>query len=216
IVELLLGKGSCVTGVARRAAVLAGENYQHCSIDFSQVAELEKRFRDLLKTQPRWDGLICAAGYGQFAKLEQFSFQQMQQMMNVNFMAHALLVKLMLANMKKNKSGHIVFIGSEAALEGGKEGAMYCASKFALRGLAQSLREECAKSGVNITVINPGMVKTPFFDTLNFRPGASPENYILPEDVALTVQQVLAMRPGTNIDEINLSPLKHVIDFDSR
>jgi len=215
ITQQLLNQGELVTGIARRTEkTFDCENYSGFSLDFEKQTDLESGFKNILKSQDSWDGLICAAGYGQFSFIEQFSFAQMQNIMNVNFMAHALLVKLMLPCLKKNKKGHVVFIGSESALEGGKNGAMYCASKFAIRGFAQALREECAKSGINISVVNPGMVKTPFFESLNFRPGNAEENYIEPGDVASTVQSILSMRAGTNIDEVNLSPLKHVIDFD--
>lgn len=215
ICKSLLVQGHQVTGIARRiASELQDERFYAVTMDFTNSNTLEEKFKSVLKTQPKWDGLICAAGYGQFAFIEQFSYQQMQTMMNVNFMAHALLVKLILPGLKQQKQGNVIFIGSESALEGGKNGAMYCASKFAIRGFAQALRAECARSGVNINLINPGMVKTPFFDKLDFRPGNAEENYLEADDVANMVCHILSMRKGSNIDEINLSPLKHVIQFD--
>ncbi len=115
--------------------------------------------------------------------------------------------------MKRQGQGNLVFIGSEAALSGSRKGAVYCATKFALRGFAQSLREECSNSGIRSTIVNPGMVKTGFFDNLSFEPGDAEENYILPQDVADAVLTILSARPGTCFDEINLSPLKKVIKF---
>ena len=115
--------------------------------------------------------------------------------------------------MKQRGSGNIVFMGSEAALAGGKRGAVYSAAKFGLRGLAQALRQECAASGLRVSIINPGMVQTEFFNELDFRPGESSNNYILPDDVALAVQMILEARQGTVFDEINLSPQKKVIRF---
>ena len=111
--------------------------------------------------------------------------------------------------------GNLVFIGSEAALQGKRKGAIYCASKFALRGFAQALRQECSRSGVAVSLINPGMVQTPFFDRLDFAPGGDETNYILPQDVAQSVAMVLASRAGTVFDEIHLTPLKHVVQFHS-
>ena len=61
------------------------------------------------------------------------------------------------------KHGHIIVLGSEAALRGAKKGSIYAASKFALRGFLQALREEVSSSGIRITLINPGMVRTTFF-----------------------------------------------------
>jgi hypothetical protein len=60
------------------------------------------------------------------------------------------------------------------------------------------------------------MVKTPFFDDLSFKPGEAPENYLEAADVAEVVKLILYSRPGTVFDEINLSPLKKVIDFKSK
>ena len=104
-------------------------------------------------------------------------------------------------------------MGSEAAVSGGKKGAVYSATKFAVRGLAQSLREECAGSGVRVGIVNPGMVNTGFFDRLNFRPGNAPGDHLTPEDVADAVWLMLSARAGAVIDEINLSPQKKVIQF---
>jgi NADP-dependent 3-hydroxy acid dehydrogenase YdfG len=80
-----------------------------------------------------------------------------------------------------------------------------------MRGFAQALREECGGNGVRVGIVNPGMVKTPFFDTLDFAPGASAENYIEAADVASAIVWMLNSRAETVIEEINLSPLKKVI-----
>ena len=108
--------------------------------------------------------MISCCGYGHFAELEQFSFAAMQKMMNVNFLSQALLVKTFIADLKKRQNAKIIFIGSECSLSGQKKGSMYCASKFALRGFSQSLRQECRGSNVAVSLINPGMVDTAFFD----------------------------------------------------
>ena len=112
--------------------------------------------------------------------------------------------------MKRARHGHLIFTGSEAALTGTQKGSLYCAAKFALRGFAQALRAETARSGLRVTLINPGMVQSPFFDELDFQPGKDADNYILPEDVAEVITQALMARDGTVIDEINLSPQKKV------
>ena len=58
-------------------------------------------------------------------------------------------------------------MGSEAALAGTRKGSLYCTAKFGLRGLAQSLRSECGHA-IRVSLINPGMVRTPFFDDQGF------------------------------------------------
>ncbi len=213
IVAMLLEQSANVFGLSRSTGAINHENYRHDNIDFNQTKELEGKLKAYIKTIDKIDGIICSAGVGRFGGIEQFSFAQMQSMMNVNFLSQACLVRLVLPKIKQHDRGDIIFIGSEAALEGGKNGAMYCASKFAVRGFTQALREECSKSGVRVSLINPGMVKTHFFDDLSFEPGGNEDNYIEPHDVAECIKLILSSRPGTSFDEINLSPLKKVIKF---
>ncbi|MGB1719180.1 MAG: SDR family oxidoreductase, partial [Candidatus Latescibacterota bacterium] len=114
---------------------------------------------------------------------------------------------------KKRRAGRIVLLGSEAALRGTQKGTIYCAAKFALRGFAQALREETARHGIAVTLVNPGMVRTPFFDELSFSPNRDDSCAIEPTDVAQAIHDILQARSGTVFDEINLSPQKRVIDF---
>ncbi len=214
IAELLLSLEANVIGIGRNAELISGQDrFSVIKVDFSTPKSYEALLKSRMQNISNIDGCICAAGVGRFGALEQFSFAQMQSMMHINFMAHAWLLRCVLPRLKKQKSGDVVIIGSEASIGAGKNGAMYCASKFALRGLAQSLREECSKRGVRINLINPGMVKTPFFDDLSFSPGDDVDNYLTPEDVAKAVRLILTSPSSVVFDEINLSPLKKVINF---
>jgi len=214
ISERLLKLNANVIGVSRHVKPIEGQDrFKAVNVNFEKPANYENPLKALIKNTEEIDGCICAAGIGRFGGLEQFSFAQMQNIMHINFTAHALLIRYVLPKLKLQKQGDVIFIGSESALDGGKNGAMYCASKFALRGLALSLREECSKSGVRISLINPGMVKTPFFEDLSFAPGDDEENHLVAEDVANAAQLILTSRQGTVFDEINLSPLKKVINF---
>jgi short-subunit dehydrogenase len=107
----------------------------------------------------------------------------------------------------------LIYLGSEAALNGAKKGSVYSASKFALRGFAQSIREETAKNNIAVTILNPGMIRGKFFDNKNFRPGKDEENAIKASDVAKLISFILEDRKGMILDEINLSQTKKVIDF---
>lgn len=164
-----------------------------------------------MKDEPAIDGVVCCAGSGRFGSLEEFSYTQISSLLDLNLTSHIYLVRALLPGMKKRATGDIVFMGSESARSGGKRGAVYSAAKFGLRGLAQSLRQECAASGIRVSIVNPGMVKTAFFDELDFQHGDEPDNYILPEDVASAVLTIIEARAGTVFDEINLSPQKKVV-----
>ena len=142
--------------------------------------------------------------------LEQLSVKDIRLVMDTNLTSQIIVTKAFLPLLKKQGEGDILFMGSEAALKGARQGSIYCASKFAVRGFSQALRDECGKSGVRVTLINPGAVRTPFFEKLQFEPGPAPENAIEPEDISGAISMVLAARQGTVFDEITLSPRNHV------
>jgi 3-hydroxy acid dehydrogenase/malonic semialdehyde reductase len=213
--RLLLEHGFRIVGLARdfSKSSLESENFRAVSMDLSRLDELPERLATLIKHEPAIDGVICCAGSGRFGSLEEFSYAQIDALLGLNLTSQIYLVRALIPGMKQRATGDIVFIGSESARAGGKRGAVYSAAKFGLRGLAQSLRQECASNGIRVSIVNPGMVKTAFFDELEFRHGGEPDNYILPEDVAAAVLSILEARCGTVFDEINLSPQKNVVRF---
>lgn len=211
IANQLLSENHRVIGLSRSIDSISQESLAAYSVDFSKLAELEKNLKKIEKEQPHIDAIVCSAGYGQFSEIEQFSLEQMQRMLNVNFLNQALLVKTFLPHFKKKQNGKIILLGSECAHEGQKKGAMYCASKFALRGFAQSIRKESASSNITVTLINPGMVNTPFFDDLMFRPEEGSEFAIQPEQIAKLVSLLIAEEHNCVYEEINLQPMKKVL-----
>jgi short-subunit dehydrogenase len=215
ITQRLLQGGAEIIGIGRDFSNWNGipEGLSPVELDLSQLDSLPQQLKTISSEHPAIDGIVCCAGFGRFGSLEEFSPQQIRELIDLNLTSQILLTRTFLPQLKNRGQGDLIFMGSEAALTGGRRGAVYCATKFGLRGLAQSLREECAGSGIRISIINPGMVKTGFFDNLTFRPGEAEENYLLPEDVAEAVYGVLTARPGTCFDEINLSPLKKVVQF---
>lgn len=209
----LLEQGYRVLGIARNfdRASIGHKNFSAESLDMSDMDNLPDQIAELVaRIDIPVKALINNAGLGKMGFLEQLSIRDMRSLMDVNFMSHVIVTKAFLPTLKKQGYGDIVFTGSEAALKGSRQGSIYCASKFAIRGFAQALREECGKSGVRVTLINPGAVRTPFFDDLHFEPGAEPENAIEAEDIAKMLLTVIEARPGTVFEEITLSPLNHV------
>ena len=219
ITQALLASQHHVTGLARNfpselTGELSAQAFFHAErIDLSDLSALPDTLKSLCQRYPTIDGLILNAGQGQFGSLEEFSYAQIKALIDLNFTAQAFICRAFLPMLKRRGGGDIVFIGSEAALWGGRRGAVYSASKAALRGFAQALREECGRANVRVCVINPGMVRTAFFDELAFQPGPDLTHAIHPETVAAAVVQVLNAPPGTVFDEINLSPLKKVLQF---
>ncbi|MGK5595375.1 MAG: SDR family oxidoreductase [Parachlamydiaceae bacterium] len=209
----LLANQHRVLGISRTPPPIHDQNFAYQQADFSKLSKDIHFFDHLVKKYPYINTLICNAGIGRFAHLEEFSYPQMKEIFEINFLAHAYLVRAYLPLFKKRASGKIVFIGSEAALKGQKKGALYCASKFALRGFAQALREECSSQGIAISIVNPGMIANSFYDNLYFRPGSESSEHLTSEDVVQAILYLLHARSGCVVDEINLSPQKKKISF---
>ncbi len=214
IAERLLAAGVSLVGIGRDFSAWPQiPRFTPIELDLAQLAALPAALKQIGRRHPAIDAVICNAGYGRFGALEQFSAAQIQQMIELNLTQHILVARHFLPLLKRRGFGDLLFMGSEAAVSGGRNGALYSACKFALRGLAQSLREECAASGVRVSLINPGMVDTGFFDHLDFRPGEQAQQHLRAADIAEAVRMALTAPPGTVYDEINLSPLKSVINF---
>ena len=138
---------------------------------------------------------------------------QIDQAIRVNLTSALVLSRLIVPEFRRKKQGRIIFIGSESAISAGKKGAVYSAAKFGLRGFCQALREDCGNDGISISLINPGMVRSPFFDQLSFAPAPNSENAIEVEDIARLILQIMQSNRDIVFDEINLSPRVKSIDF---
>ena len=214
IAKNLIAEGYRVTGISRRGDVreLTDPQFTPLSLDLTDTGAIENAFAGQLAKQT-FDCFIHAAGAGHFGSIEQFSTAQINASIQLNLLSAMILCRSLVPGMRRRHRGRVVFIGSESALSAGKKGSLYSAAKFGLRGFSQALREDCASDGILVSLVNPGMVRSPFFDQQSFAPGSQPENAISPEDVASLVMEVLKTDPNLVVDEINLSPRVKSIDF---
>lgn len=212
LAEKMLEQGVFVTGVARGFAKLSDRpvdiDMLQCCVDLSDIDRLAARLTDDAGLNKAFDVLVLNAGYGRFGGIEQFSHKQIRHLVDTNLVSNLFLIKHFLPKMKVNGGGDIVLIGSESALQGGKSGAVYCATKFALRGLAQSLRADCSTANIRVILINPGAVDSDFFDDLNFKPQDGSDFVIPAESVATAILNALNQPRNVVCDEINLQPIK--------
>ena len=211
----LLDLGAKVIGIARNhdRSKLDNKNYITYKCDVSAHQELEIVLKQVLKKHPQINCLISNAGYGDFGPLENFSTLQIDNFIATNLTSHLVITKFLLSHFKRIKIGDIIFIGSEAGLIGTKNGSLYCAAKFALRGFSQALIKDVTNKNIRVSIINPGMVKTNFFENLNFEPGIEEANSICIKDISSTVAYILSLNRKTIVDEINLSPANRSIKF---
>ena len=211
----LLKSGAKVIGLARNHSKFNPEtkNYIKYKTDFSNEEILLNTIAKIIKEHKDLDCLVSNAGFGKFGTLETFSSKEINDFIFTNLTSHMILTNKILPHLKKIRKGNIIFIGSESALKGGKNGSLYSAAKFGLRGFSQSIREESCSKNIHVSLINPGMVRTSFFNNLDFMPGEDKSNAIEPDDIGKIIIDILSTRNGSVIEEINLSPLKKVIKF---
>ena len=215
ITSKLLDLGAKVIGIARNhdKSKLENKNYTTYKCDVSAHQKLEILLKQILKKHPQINCFISNAGYGDFGPLENFSTLQINNFIATNLTSHMVITKLLLPHFKRIKIGDIIFIGSEAGLLGAKNGSLYCTAKFGLRGFSEALSKDVANKNIRVSIINPGMIRTDFFENLNFEPGNDEENAINIKDVSSTVAYILDLSRNTIVDEINLSPSKKAIKF---
>ena len=211
----LLNSGAKVIGLARDHSKFNPEtkDYIKYKTDFSNEEILLNTIAKIIKDHKDLDCLVSNAGFGKFGTLETFSTKEINDFIFTNLTSHMILTNKILPHLKKIRKGNIIFIGSESALKGGKNGSLYSAAKFGLRGFSQSIREESCSKNIHVSLINPGMVRTSFFNNLDFMPGKDKSNAIEPDDIGKIIIDILSTRNGSVIEEINLSPLKKVIKF---
>ncbi|MGK0399263.1 MAG: 3-hydroxy acid dehydrogenase/malonic semialdehyde reductase [Gammaproteobacteria bacterium] len=203
-----------VIGISRQPEIaqLDHPNFNLLQLDLNLLDDCDRKLKSLLKKHS-FDCFIHCAGYGHFGSIEQFSVAQIDQAIRVNLTSALVLCHQLVPMFRRQKQGRLIFIGSESSLNAGKKSALYSAAKFGLRGFCQALREDCAKDGIGVSLVNPGMVRSPFFDGQSFAPADLPENAIETEDIAKLICQILQTSANIVIDEINLSPRVKSINF---
>jgi short-subunit dehydrogenase len=110
------------------------------------------------------DVLVNNAGYGQFEKVAEMDIQSISEMMNVNYLGMVRCTKAILPHMLSRRYGHIINVASVASKLATAKSAGYAATKYAMLGFTNALRQELDQSGVSVSALHPGPVRTPFFE----------------------------------------------------
>jgi short-subunit dehydrogenase len=121
--------------------------------------------------------LVNNAGQGSLGAIEEFSREQIRAQMEVNFFGAVDLTLALLPTMRAQGSGHIVNVSSIGGLVSMGGFALYCASKFALEGFSEGLRDEVKPLGIHVTIVEPGAFRTEFSGDANMRPEQSISAY---------------------------------------
>ncbi|MDB4974721.1 MAG: family oxidoreductase [Myxococcaceae bacterium] len=166
--------------------------------DVTSVEDQRALMSAALERFGRIDAVFANAGIGSspggFAKADPESWKKM---ILTNVYGVGLTIQASLEALKQSQ-GHLLITGSVAGRRTMK-GSMYSASKWAVSAIGYGVREELAGTGVRVTLIEPGMVDTPFFD--DPKPQA-----LRADDVARSVLYALSQPPSVDVHEILVMP----------
>ena len=155
-------------------------------IDVDSEKSVESGIENVISEGTRIDVLVNNAGYGQFGCTEDVSLDDFRKQFETNFFSIVRIIQKVAPIMRKQESGIIVNISSVVGRMGLPGSSAYISTKFALEGLSECLRYELGQFGIKTTLIEPGVIKTNFFDSMKI-----PESKTDPKYKALT-ENILA------------------------
>jgi NAD(P)-dependent dehydrogenase (short-subunit alcohol dehydrogenase family) len=135
-------------------------------LDVDDPKSVSSAILQIISEKKRIDVLVNNAGYGIFGCLEDLSIDELKAQFETNFFAIIRLIQEVAPIMRAQKSGTIVNVSSVAGRIGFPGSPAYISSKFALEGLSECLRYELSPFGVNTIIIEPGVIKTNFFNSM--------------------------------------------------
>ncbi|MEU0397231.1 SDR family oxidoreductase [Streptomyces sp. NPDC006208] len=173
---------------------LPGDAADHVSV-LSAVDTAVKEFG-------RLDTVVANAGFATHDTLADGDPAGWREMVLTNVLGPALLIHAALPHLKETR-GRIVLVGSVAGVQN-TPGNIYGATKWAVTGLAENTRRMVTADGVGVTLVAPGRVETPFWDTL----GNLPDGLLLTGDqVADSIVWAMGQPHGVDINTVIIRPI---------
>jgi NADP-dependent 3-hydroxy acid dehydrogenase YdfG len=148
----------------------------------------------------RMDAFFANAGFGAKRGFLEESVEHWRSMIDTNVLGAALSIRASLAHFRETGSGHLILTSSVAGRRS-LPGSLYSATKFAVTSMGHALRRELADTDIKVTLIEPGMVDTPFFDD-------RPTGALEADDIARAVMFALTQPPHVDVNEIMVTPVR--------
>jgi NAD(P)-dependent dehydrogenase (short-subunit alcohol dehydrogenase family) len=180
ITDAALARGDRVVATARNTRPL-GDLVGDTNACVVELDVLDAKQRDAavaaaIRQFGRIDVLVNNAGRTQVGAVEETTDDELRGLFDLHFFAPAALTRAVLPQMRKQGSGAIVQISSVGGQVTAPGFGAYCATKFALEGLTETLRDEVAGFGIRTMIVEPGAFRTGLF-----RPGSAYESAEMPE-----------------------------------
>jgi short-subunit dehydrogenase len=190
--------------------LLAVANKLKCSYrvcDISNLEQVKKSVLSIIREYKKIDVLINNAGIWMGDSLEMSDPQQIKRLVEINFLGTIWFTQSVVQKMKRQKDGLIINIISQGGLYGKAKRSVYYGSKWGVAGFTRCLQEELEDSGIRITGLYPGKMKT------NILKNAGIENIEVegmdPKEVAKLVEFIISFNPKIIFPEVGIAPLNN-------
>ena len=178
IAKAALRAGDRVVAAGRNRAAVSdrlgpnGERLLAVELDVNNEAQAQAAVDAAVARFGTIDVLVNNAGYGHLGLFEETTAQDVQAQFGTNLFGVFSVTRAVLPVMRAARKGRIFNISSLAGMRGVAFGSLYCASKFALEGFSESLAQEVAPFGIQVTIVEPGPFRTDFLSAESIRFGA--------------------------------------------
>lgn len=180
-------------------------------LDVDKEESIVDAIKKIIRECGRIDVLVNNAGYGQFGCTEDVSIEEFRKQFETNFFSIVRIIQEVAPVMRKQKSGTIVNISSVAGRMGLPGSPAYISTKFALEGFTECVRYELGMFGIKTTLIEPGVVKTNFFDSMKIPESKSDPKYKqLTDHIQMGLKMMAEM--GTPPSQVAEAVLKAIHD----
>jgi NAD(P)-dependent dehydrogenase (short-subunit alcohol dehydrogenase family) len=178
IAEAVVARGDSVAGGARTAQAFGSlpDGVHPLTLDVTVADQRVAAVAETIERFGRVDVLVNNAGRTQVGAVEETTDEELRSLFELHFFAPAALTRLVLPHMRRQGGGAIVQMSSVGGQTTAPGFGAYCATKFALEGLTETLRDEVAAFGIVTLIVEPGAFRTGLF-----RPGAAYESEAMPE-----------------------------------
>jgi short-subunit dehydrogenase len=164
ILALAARRLEMLEAVAAECRGLSGAPAIAIATDVASQQQVNAMVESVMDRFGQVDVLVNNAGYGIFSRVHETTDQQMRRIFDVNYFGVFYGCLAVLPAMMSRRSGHIMNVSSVVGKRGTPFHGAYCATKFAVAGLTESLRVELKPCNVRVTLVCPGLTKTEFFD----------------------------------------------------
>ena len=178
-------------------------------LDVDNDDSVQNTVETIIEEKQRIDVLVNNAGWGIWGTAEDVSIEEFRAQFETNFFSVVRMIQKVAPIMRKQGTGDIVNISSIAGRIGFPVSTAYISSKFAIEGLSESLRYELGPFGIDVIIIEPGVIKTNFFDSMKTAKKADDTYKEITEKVISGVKMMAEMgTPPKEVANVIIKSLK--------